>query len=63
MMDIRYQGELDKDGLRDGRGISLEPGSVLVIGRFKKDQNHGYCTWITHKGEVSNAIYSDGGIL
>ena len=37
LLDVIYQGEVDEEGRRDGRGISIEPGSVLVVGRYKRN--------------------------
>ena len=38
---IRYEGEVDNQGRRDGRGIALYPNGTLYEGYFVKGMRQG----------------------
>ena len=62
-IDVLYQGEVDEQKKRDGRGISIDPslnGPKLVIGRFRQDKYHGHCFFISADGSKSAGFYLDG---
>ena len=58
--EMLYQGEVDKEGLRDGRGITIVPGEGINFGYYKHGLFHGHFISITSQGEQFIEHYSDG---
>ena len=54
-----YQGDINKNGQKDGQGILIEP-SRLVISYWKSDKPHGSFTILFPDGVVQIGTFRDG---
>ena len=54
---VYFQGELNANGLRDGRGVTISPGTGLYIEYWKKGVRHGPSVIIRSTGDKDVCIF------
>lgn len=55
-----YQGELNQEGQKDGRGVTIVPGVLLDIGYYKNGQMHGQILSFRKDGSKYLFMYKEG---
>ena len=55
-----YQGDVDKNGKPDGKGIMLEPSGGIDIGYWKLGNRHGHFLSIDEDGQFENCTFRNG---
>ena len=55
-----YQGEINSEGQRHGKGLYLKPNMCLGIGFQKNDKLHGNFIWVFVNGDRVSGTWKEG---